>query len=173
MLHCATMPSMKADDETIMCALQERLLQKIETQGTGPFLAAIFNGDGERLAEMPNTVVRDNCSHNHAEMNAIRSLEVRLGTFDLGPLNLTLYTTSEPCMMCMGGILWSGIKRVVFGVESGDVERITGFDEGFKPRWREEFARRGIEVVGPVAAAKGREVLSRYMEMKGRIYKPS
>ena len=160
-------------DEQILRALQEKLRLKIRNEGSGPFLAAIYAEDGECLAEEANSVVRDNCSHNHAEMNAIRQAEARLGTYDLGARRPTLYTTSEPCMMCLGGILWSGVKRVVFGVETADVERITGFDEGFKPNWRGEFARRGIEVAGPVAADLGRDVLAEYMRMQGRIYRPS
>ena len=50
--------------------------------------------------------------------------------------------------MCMGGIMWSGIKAVYYGVPSKRVEEIAGFDEGYKPGWVEAFAPRGIKVEG-------------------------
>lgn len=75
-------------------------------------------------------------------------------------------------MMCVGGILWSGIGRVVYGVATESVERITGFDEGFKPNWRDEFAKHGIEVVGPVAPEVGEAVLTEYMNRQGVVYAP-
>lgn len=121
---------------------------------------------------MPNTVALDKCSHNHAEMNAIRVAEEKLGTYDLGPFNLKLYTTSEPCSMCMGGIMWSGIREVYYGVPSESVERITGFDEGFKPGWLEEFKKRGITVYGNIERELGEQALRNYMEKGGTIYQP-
>ena len=66
----------------------------------------------------------------------------------MAPFELELYVTAEPCIMCAGAIMWSGIKRVFYGVNSSDVERITGFDEGFKPDWINEFAKRNIAVFG-------------------------
>ena len=48
----------------------------------------------------------------------------------------------------------------VYGVPTADVERITGFDEGFKPAWRDEFERRGIHVVGPLCADADKKILS-------------
>ena len=69
-----------------------------------------------------NSVVGEQCSHNHAEMNAIKSAEKKLSTYDLSKYNLSLYVTSEPCIMCLGGIMWSGIKAVYYGVPSKVVE---------------------------------------------------
>jgi len=105
-------------------------------------------------------------------MNAIRVAEEKLGTYDLGPFNLKLYTTSEPCSMCMGGIMWSGIREVYYGVPSESVERITGFDEGFKPGWLEEFKKRGITVYGNIERELGEQALRNYMEKGGTIYQP-
>ena len=98
--------------------------------------------------------------------------EEKLGTYDLGPFNLKLYTTSEPCSMCMGGIMWSGIREVYYGVPSESVERITGFDEGFKPGWLEEFKKRGITVYGNIERELGEQALRNYMEKGGTIYQP-
>lgn len=105
-------------------------------------------------------------------MNAIALAEQNLGTWNLAGRDLTLYTTAEPCMMCVGGILWSGIGRVVYGVATEAVEHITGFDEGFKPNWQAEFAKRKIEVVGPIAPEAGEAVLAEYMRRQGVVYSP-
>lgn len=102
-------------------------------------MAAVYDAEGKLIAKTANSVVTEGCSNNHAEMNAIRAAEKALNTFDLSSANLSLYVTAEPCMMCLGGIMWSGIKAVYFGVPSQRVEEITGFDEGFKPNWFDEF----------------------------------
>ena len=156
----------------IILALQEELKERI-AQGAGPFLAAIYDEQGNLVAKAANSVVQERCSHNHAEMNAIRQAEQKLGTFDLAPHNLSLYVTSEPCIMCLGGIMWAGIKAVYYGVTSKRVEEITGFDEGFKPDWLNEFKKRGITVYGNLAPKAGEEVLAAYVREGHKVYKPS
>ena len=161
-------------DEQIMRDLQADLLRRIKAgEKCGPFEAAIHDREGRRVAVAVNSVEMENCSHNHAEMNAIRLAEKKFGDWNLASRNLVLYTTSEPCMMCMGGILWSGIRKVVYGVPSDRVEAITGFDEGFKPDWKREFAKRGIEVVGPVAAEEGEAVHREYVRRGNTVYVPN
>lgn len=155
----------------ILTRLQTDLRQGIEA-GTGPFLAALYDPNGREIARAFNTVVQDNCSHHHAEMNAIEAAEKALNTYDLAPYRLTLYTTSEPCQMCLGGILWAGIRTVFFGVPSPAVEAITGFDEGFKPDWPAAFKARGIRVYGNIAAEAGKEALKAYIQSGHPIYRP-
>ena len=160
-------------DRVMMRRLQSTLLSRIEAvDGCGPFYAAVVSADGTIVSESANSVVSAGCSHNHAEMNAISLAERKLGTWNLAGKGLTLYTTAEPCMMCVGGILWSGIERVVFGVPTESVERMVGFDEGFKPNWREEFARRCITVVGPLLPEVGEAVLAAYIKRSGVVYSP-
>lgn len=156
----------------IITALQEELKTYI-AQGSGPFLAAIYDDKGTLIAKAANSVVTGKCSHKHAEMNAIKQAEEKLNTFDLAPYNLRLYVTAEPCLMCLGGIMWSGIKTVYFGVPSKRVEEITGFDEGFKPSWLEEFNKRGIRVYGNLAPQIGEDILTFYVKNGHPIYKPS
>lgn len=155
----------------IILKLQEELEKHI-TDGKGPFLAAIYNDNGDLISKTANSVVSEKCSHNHAEMNAIKEAEKVLGTYDLSPFNLSLYVTSEPCMMCLGGIMWSGIKAVYYGVPSKRVEEITGFDEGFKPNWFKEFKNRGITVYGQIETEAGEKVLYDYVKKGRTIYKP-
>lgn len=157
----------------IILNLQNELSQKIETEGCGPFLAAVFDEKENLISKTANSVINEKCSHNHAEMNAIKEAEKVLQTYDLAPYNLSLYVTAEPCIMCLGGIMWSGIKAVYYGVSSKDVERLTGFDEGFKPDWLDEFKKRGITVYGQIEEEAGEKVLETYVSSGKTIYKPS
>lgn len=158
--------------ENIIRALQAELRERIFRDGCGPFLAAVYDANGTLLVKAANSVVQEQCSHCHAEMNAIREVQKLLGTYDLAPHNLSLYVTAEPCIMCLGGIMWSGIKTVYYGVPSATVERITGFDEGFKPDWHAEFRKRGITVYGNLAPEAGEAVLREYMAAGRPVYKP-
>ena len=156
----------------IILELQEENL-KLTEKGYGPFLAAIYDKNGKLIAKMPNTVAKDKCCLCHAEVNTIKKASEVLKTYDFAPLDLDIYVTAEPCIMCAGAIMWSGIKRVFYGVNSADVESITGFDEGFKPNWIQEFAERNIEVYGEIEAKAGRKVLKQYVSSGKEIYKPS
>jgi tRNA(Arg) A34 adenosine deaminase TadA len=158
--------------EEIIGQLQKELPNYI-TKGSGPFLAAIYDEKGNLIAKQANSVINETCSHNHAEMNAIKAAEKVLNTYDLSTYNLSLYVTSEPCMMCLGGIMWSGIKAVYYGVPSKRVEQITGFDEGFKPNWFEEFAKRGIVAYGNIAIELGEKVLRDYVANGNTVYQPN
>jgi len=155
----------------IILELQTKMQEYI-LKGSGPFVAAIYDDKGNKIVETANSVVEENCSNNHAEMNAIRAAQKKLNTYDLSKYNLSIYVTAEPCIMCIGGIMWSGIKNVYYGVPSTDVEIITGFDEGFKPSWFEEFKKRGITVYGNIEAEVGKAELKKYVETGKTIYKP-
>lgn len=158
-------------DVDIIIQLQKELRESIGN-GKGPFLAAVYDKDYNLIAKDQNTVVYENCSLNHAEINAIKRAEDILGTYNLAPYDLSIYVTSEPCVMCLGAILWSGIKRLYYSVSSDDVEKITGFDEGYKPDWIEQFNKRGIKVFPLILPEYGIEVLEKYVKEGGVIYKP-
>lgn len=148
-------------------------MQSFTQNGSGPFVAAIYNDKGELIVKAANSVINERCSNNHAEMNAIKIAEEKLGTYDLAPFNLKLYITAEPCIMCIGGIMWSGIKEVYYGVPTKTVEGITGFDEGFKPNWFKEFKKRGIIVYGNIEPELGEQELNKYIKYGNEVYKPS
>ena len=158
--------------EKIILGLQNELSDYIQ-KGHGPFLAAIYDKGENLIAKTANSVMAENCSHNHAEMNVIKEAEHILKTYDLSAFNLSLYVTSEPCMMCLGAIMWSGIKEVYFGVPSERVEKITGFDEGFKSDWLAEFKKRGITVYGGIAQTEGEKVLEEYISSGKTVYNPN
>ena len=155
----------------IILQLQSEMSDYI-AKGSGPFLAAVFDENGKLISKTANSVVSEGCSNNHAEMNAIKMAQKNLGTYDLSKHNLSLYVTSEPCMMCIGGLMWSGIKAVYYGVPSKRVEEITGFDEGFKPNWFEEFKNRGITVYGNIEVEAGEKVLYDYVNTGKTVYQP-
>lgn len=148
-------------------------MQSFTKNGSGPFVAAIYDNKGNLVVKVANSVVNEQCSNNHAEMNAIKAAEQKLGTYDLAPYNLRLYVTAEPCIMCVGGIMWSGIKEVYYGVPSKAVEEITGFDEGFKPHWFREFKKRGIVVYGNIEPELGEQELYKYVNDGKEVYKQS
>ena len=156
----------------IITSLQKDM-QSYTSKGHGPFVAAIYDDKGNLVVKVANSVVNENCSNNHAEMNAIKEAEKKLDTYDLAPYNLSLYVTAEPCMMCIGGIMWSGIKAVYYGVPSKSVEEITGFDEGFKPHWFKEFKKRGITVYGNIEPKIGEKELYKYVTDGKNVYMPS
>ena len=159
--------------QKIILRLQQELNKKIDSgKDCGPFLAAIYDETGHLIAKKANQVVHNQCSHDHAEMCTIRMAEKKLKTYDLSSHNLSLFVTAEPCMMCLGGILWSGIKAVYYGVPSSLVESVTGFDEGFKPNWLNEFKKRGITVYGNIEIESGIKTLENYVQKKHIIYKP-
>ena len=106
----------KVENASKIIAQLQKEMSSFTAKGSGPFVAAIYDDKGNLIVKVANSVVNEHCSNNHAEMNAIKEAEKKLGTYDLAPYNLSLYVTAEPCMMCIGGIMWSGIKNVYYGV---------------------------------------------------------
>ncbi len=95
--------------------------------GGGPFGAVIVK-EGKIIAEAANSVTNDNDPTAHAEVNAIRKASKLLNTFDLS--DCQIYTSCEPCPMCLGAIYWSGIKTVFYGNDKQDAADIN-FDDRF------------------------------------------
>ena len=93
----------------------------------GPFGAAIVK-DGKIITVDSNSVLKDNDPTAHAEVNAIRHACKLLGTYDL--TGCELYTTSQPCPMCMSAIIWANIKLVHNSALYEDAEKI-GFRDQF------------------------------------------
>ena len=87
----------------------------------GPFGTVIVR-DGEVIASGHNRVLSSNDSTRHGEIDAIRKAESKLGTYDLS--GCELYTTGEPCPMCLAAILWANIEKVYYGCRLSDNEEI-------------------------------------------------
>lgn len=95
--------------------------------GGGPFGAVIAKG-GNIIAEASNTVTIDHDPTAHAEVNAIRKATQTLGTFDL--TGCDIYTSCEPCPMCLGAIYWAHLDCIFYANNRKDAARI-GFDDDF------------------------------------------
>lgn len=96
-------------------------------KGGGPFGAVIVRGD-KIIAASSNTVTLDIDPTAHAEVNTIRQACRQLGTFDLA--GATIYTSCEPCPMCLGAIYWAGIERIYYGNTRQDAAQ-AGFSDNF------------------------------------------
>lgn len=94
----------------------------------GPFGSVIVK-DGKIIGRGHNRVVKNQDPTCHGEIEAIHDACKNLGTFDLS--GCTLYTTSEPCPMCLGAILWANIDRVFQGCNISDAEKIGFRDSKF------------------------------------------
>ena len=94
----------------------------------GPFGAVIVR-DGKVIASGHNRVLSSNDSTCHGEIDAIRKAESKLGTYNLS--GCELYTTGEPCPMCLAAILWANIKKVYYGCRLSDNEEIGFRDAKF------------------------------------------
>ncbi len=140
----------------------------------GPFGAAIFESKSGRLVSVGiNLVVSLQNSILHAETVALMMAQRRLRSFTLSNDNMPIYelvTSCEPCAMCLGAVLCSRVRRVVYGASREDAAQI-GFDEG--PVFPESYAylaARGIEFVRDICRAEARAVLDLYVRQGGIIY---
>jgi guanine deaminase len=98
-----------------------------QEKGGGPFGALIVK-DGKVIAKSGNTVTLDNDPTSHAEINVIRMACKELGHFELK--GCTLYSSCEPCPMCLGAIYWSRLDAVYFSAGKEDAKD-AGFDDSF------------------------------------------
>ena len=96
-------------------------------KGGGPF-GAVIARDGEIVAEASNSVTIDHDPTAHAEVNCIRRAAARLGTFDLS--GCVIYTSCEPCPMCLGAIYWAHLDKIFYANDRKDAAAI-GFDDDF------------------------------------------
>ena len=95
--------------------------------GGGPFGAVIVR-NGEVIATGVNRVTSQNDPTSHAEVSAIRAACLKLGVFDLS--GCVIYTSCEPCPMCLGAIYWAHIDKIYFAASKADAAD-AGFDDSF------------------------------------------
>jgi tRNA(Arg) A34 adenosine deaminase TadA len=144
-------------------------------RGTGgPFGAAIFEAESGRLVAVGvNLVVPLNNSTLHAEIVAFMMAQSIRGSYTLqraGLPNHALHTSCEPCAMCLGAVLWSGVRSVVWSATREDADSID-FDEGPVFNASYDYLRaRGIDFDGGVLREEGRAVLELYGTRGGTIY---
>jgi tRNA(Arg) A34 adenosine deaminase TadA len=109
-------------DRERMSALVKFTARSLETARPVPFGSSIVHSkSGETLLRALNAVKREFDPSAHAEVRAIRLATKRLKNVSLA--GYTLYTTCEPCPMCMSTALWAGLDRVVYGATIEDASR--------------------------------------------------
>lgn len=121
-----------------------RLADESVRRGGGPFGAVIVK-DGEVIAGGSNSVTLDNDPTAHAEIGTIREACRKLGTFDLG--GCTIYTSCEPCPMCLGAIYWARIGRIFYGNNRKDARAIDFADDFIYEELERPMEKRTVPLI--------------------------
>jgi len=163
----------RSDDEKMRVAIAVSR-ENVDRGTGGPFGAAIFERDsGTLVAIGMNSVVRLNNCTLHGEMVAFMMAQQRVGSFTLNAPALPtheLFTSCEPCAMCLGVTLWSGVRRVVYGAAREDASRLN-FEEGpVFPESYKYLEDRGIAIQRNFLRDEARAVLELYRAKRGEIY---
>lgn len=163
------------DDARVRLAIDLARENVVRKTG-GPFGAAVFEqGTGRLVGVGTNAVLRLNNSSAHAEVVALMMAEAHIGSFTLQPDGTAatrheLFSSCEPCAMCLGATLWSGVTRLVFAATREDATRLS-FDEG--PVFPESYRyliERGIAIERGRRRAEAVAVLDEYAARGGPIY---
>ena len=147
-------------------AVQEAILGTKKADG-GPFGATIMRGDTV-IASAHNTVLKDRDPTCHAEINVIRLAASSLG----GPhlQGCTIYTTAEPCPMCLSAIYWARIDRVIIGVDKSIAAKY-GFDDSmFYEQILKPVDERQVSQEYGILARECEEVFVRWQSQEGELY---
>jgi tRNA(Arg) A34 adenosine deaminase TadA len=136
------------------------LSEEAARSGNHPFGALLADREGNILVESGNIEVTERDCTGHAETTVMRLAGKKHPKEFLW--KCTLYTTAEPCCMCVGAIYWGNVGRVVFGITEKQLLELTGSHKdnpAFDLPSREIIARgqKKIEIVGPVADSKLQE----------------
>lgn len=156
----------RSDEEKMEFTLELCRLNIEKGNGLGgPFSAAIFDRNSNKLIAVGvNRVVGLANSTLHAEMVAYQMAENLEKTFNLQAegRSYELFTSGEPCAMCLGATPWAAPTRVVYAATAADIEKI-GFNEGRKPEGGVcSLEKDKIKVDGPFMRAKAIELLALY-----------
>jgi tRNA(Arg) A34 adenosine deaminase TadA len=163
----------ETDEDRMRLAIE--LSRQNVLRGTGgPFGAAIFeHSTGALISVGVNSVVRLNNSALHAEMLAIMMAQHRLGSYTLAVSSSASYdlvSSCDPCAMCLGAVLWSGVCRMLTGADRDDATALS-FEEG--PVFPQSYAylqERGVAITRSVLRQEAAAVLELYRRQGGQIY---
>ena len=142
-----------------------RLAAEGINNGSGPF-GAVISKNREIISESTNRVVLSHDPTAHAEILAIRKASALLKSHDLS--ECVIYTSCEPCPMCLGAIYWSGIKKVVYAAESLDAAKSGFNDSTIYNEINLNPPERKIHFVH-ITDAGGKEVFKKWDEFEGKI----
>lgn len=133
---------MTNEDENFLRRALELAAIGMDAGVGGPF-GAIVVKDGEVIAEGFNSVTSTNDPTAHAEIMAIREACRKLGTFQLD--DCVIYTSCEPCPMCLGAIYWARVDRVVYACNRHDAAGIGFDDQYFYDELNKDISERTIK----------------------------
>ena len=133
--------------------------------GGGPF-GAVISRDREIITEAFNRVILNNDPTAHAEILAIRQAASLLNTHDLA--DCTLYSSCEPCPMCLGAIYWAGIKKVVYAFDRIDAEKAGFSDKEIYEEIKLDPAGRKIKFLR-ISDAGGDDLFRKWDEFGNKI----
>ena len=119
---------MDQDDQFFLRMAIELAKEGMRSNAGGPFGAVIVK-DGQIVGKGYNRVTSSNDPTAHAEVTAIRDACKYLGHYQLE--GCTIYSSCEPCPMCLGAIYWARPDRIVFAATHKDAADIAGFDDQF------------------------------------------
>lgn len=158
-------------DEDKMWLAVELSALNVEHGSGGPFGAAVFSGNTNRLISVGvNRVIPEQCSVAHAEMMAFMLAQASVTQENLTE-EYVLASSAQPCAMCFGALPWTNVKKLIFGATKEDVEKIAQFDEGpVHPEWEKELEDRGIQVVSNILRTEACKVLQTYTNTGGTKY---
>ncbi len=164
------MPTAPVSDVEAMRLAIALAEENVARKTGGPFGACIrHDASGAVIGVGVNLAVSSGNPLLHAETVAISMSGKRLIA---GPAGVTLFTSCEPCIMCLGASHWAQIGRIV-SAASRDDARTVGFSEGAgTPQLRAEMAARGVIFEDGLLRDEGSAVLRRYVGSGGAIYGP-
>ncbi len=141
------------------------LSKKNIDKGGGPFGAVIVK-DGKIISSGVNRVTAQNDPTAHAEVNAIRKAAHKLGSFDLEGCDI--YTSCEPCPMCLGAIYWAHIDRIFYGNTKKNAAD-AGFDDSFiYDELKLEYAERKVRIT-QLLPEKAIEAFEKWIQKSDKI----
>jgi len=126
------------------------LAMKARENGNHPF-GALLVKEGQIIYQAENIVLTENDPTKHAELNLVSQAHQQLGSL----AGTTLYTSTEPCLMCTGAIYWADISKIVYSVSAATLEELA--KGGIATSCKNILAQgtKTIEVIGPVLEEEG------------------
>lgn len=152
-------------DKSEMLARAVDLAVRNVAAGGGPFAALVVTADG-RVFEGANRVTADNDPTAHAEVTAIRNACRELGTFELD--GAILYTSCEPCPMCLSSALWARIDKVFYAADRHDAAD-AGFDDAIFYDYIERQVNSPLMPVEHVKVTSSLQPFDRWRSLENRI----
>ena len=166
------LPSAPVSDEAAMLLAVQLSRENVARRGGGPFGAVLRDDSSGEVASVGvNLVPSTGNPVLHAEVTALQL--AKLGEQPEGQLiHATLFTSCEPCIMCLGASHWAGVHRIVCAAHREDAESV-GFNEGEGcDALRAGMTARGVRYERGLLRAEAAAVLREYVSGGGRIYGP-